>query len=113
MVVEDEFFIRLDIAEVLRGAGYTVLEASTADDALALLRGEVRIDVIFTDIRMPGAIDGLDLAELVGREYPHIKLLITSAEKPRLDPVHPFLWKPYRHDDVLSSIGRSLGTLAR
>ena len=66
LLVEDEVLVRMVIAEELRDAGYTVIEANSADEALDLLRhGEVDVQVIFSDVRMPGTIDGAMLARIV------------------------------------------------
>jgi CheY-like chemotaxis protein len=62
LLVEDEWFIRFDVAEQLRGAGLEVVEASTADDAMGYILSGERIDALITDIQMPGILDGLELA---------------------------------------------------
>ncbi len=61
LVAEDEILIRMDVAEALREAGFRVLETSSADEAIQLLEQGHAVDVIFSDINMPGKIDGLDL----------------------------------------------------
>ncbi|WP_084567587.1 response regulator transcription factor [Mesorhizobium australicum] len=71
MVVEDELFIRIDIADTLRGfPGLEVIEASTAVEAWSYLRSNGPLDVLFTDHRMPGSMTGSQLAVIVQREYP-------------------------------------------
>lgn len=83
LLVEDAVLIRLATAEALREAGFLVLEAANADEALTVLRGSTVIDVVVTDIRMPGAIDGLDLAQTVRATWPKLKIVIVSG-----DPLH-------------------------
>jgi Response regulator receiver domain len=68
LVVEDEIFVRLDIAEILRNASFRVVEAGTADEVLAVLNSAYPVDALMTDIRMPGSIDGINLAARVPKK---------------------------------------------
>jgi len=98
LVVEDDIFVRLDIAEVLRIARYRVIEASNADEALSLLDSGYSIDVLMTDIRMPGSIDGIDLAAKVRSAWPHMKIIFVTSHSPTWpDPTlfDLFVGKPY------------------
>lgn len=95
MVVEDEFWIRVEIAEQLRNAGYRVLECSCADEAMDLFQAGVSVHVLFTDVRMPGVMDGWDLAQWYAARFPGLPVLITSAEKPPEQSLVPFFPKPY------------------
>jgi CheY-like chemotaxis protein len=79
LVVEDEILIRLSMADDLRHAGFTVIEASNAEEALSVLSTTPDISLVVTDIRMPGRIDGLGLANWVRRHAPRIKVAIASA----------------------------------
>ena len=79
MVVEDELLLRLDLANQLHSAGFEVIEAQSADEALKLLATKIDVDLILTDIRMPGQIDGLGLVSFVQRQDRRIKLVILSA----------------------------------
>ena len=110
MIVEDEFFIRLDLADYLREAGFKVIECSTADDAIDLLRAGTAIDVLFTDIRMPGSLDGIQLAHMAMDEFPGLVVMVTSAEPPRAPVPAPFLSKPYTFPEVLTLLRKSTGT---
>jgi two-component system, response regulator PdtaR len=65
LIVEDEFLVRMDAIEVIEGGGFEVVEAKNADDAIAILEQRNDIDLIFTDIDMPGSMDGLKLAHFV------------------------------------------------
>lgn len=79
LVVEDEILIRLAMADDLRRAGFTVIEASNAEEAMSVLSTTPDIALVVTDIRMPGRIDGLGLANWVRRHAPRIKIAIASA----------------------------------
>jgi two-component system, response regulator PdtaR len=80
LVVEDEVLVRMLIADELRTAGYAVIEASNAQEALDLLRHDIfGVSLILSDIRMPGDLDGLGLARIVRSEYPMIKIVLTSG----------------------------------
>ena len=110
LVVEDEVAIRLMMAEELRTAGYRVIEAANADEGLAVLQTIDRVDLIITDIQMPGSMNGLGLADLVHATWPAIKIIITSAHRPdRNDKGHVFISKPY---DLASVVQRTRQLLA-
>ena len=80
MVVEDEEVIRTMASEFMADAGFEVLEAPDADTAVRLLQTEAeRVHVLFTDLRMPGAMDGLMLAHHTRRNWPWIDLVVTSG----------------------------------
>ena len=71
--------VRMPIAEYLRDCGYMVLEADSADEAMELIDGEDPVDLVFSDVRMPGAMDGLDLARWMQRTHPAVPVLQTSG----------------------------------
>ena len=98
LVVEDEIFVRLAIAEVLRNASFRVIEAGNADEALAVLNSGYSIDALMTDIRMPGSIDGIALAAKVRSAWPHMKIIFVTSHSPAWpDPAlfDLFIGKPY------------------
>lgn len=105
LLVEDELFVRMIGADALAEAGYRVIEAGDADEALARLEHSADVQVLFTDIRMPGTMDGLQLAGEVHRRWPSIRILLTSGDtRPTRDDIPDdgrFLAKPYRFE-VLS-----------
>jgi CheY-like chemotaxis protein len=115
LVVEDEVLIRLMITEYLREFGYMVLEAKDGDQAAKLLDGGDQVDVVFSDVRMPGRIDGLALAKWIARNRPEIGVLLTSAYVPPADladsgaAVSGLLRKPYTPGEVLSRIRELTG----
>jgi DNA-binding NtrC family response regulator len=111
LVVEDEALIRLDISEALRRFGFNVIEAANADEALRILQSGVPVSVVFTDVKMPGSMDGIGLTLHIHRRYPATRCVITSghisaAGLPGLPD--PLIAKPYRHDTVLEEIERHL-----
>ncbi|MEO8926755.1 MAG: response regulator [Caulobacteraceae bacterium] len=112
LVVEDEGLVRLDAVETLRGAGFAVVEAANADEALAVVTAGEAVDVLFTDINMPGRMDGLELAWRVNRLEPRIHLLLTSGKvRPPLSEIPDdggFIPKPYSPEAVTRAVSRML-----
>ncbi len=80
LIAEDEFLLRLDAAESMRRLGWEVVEVSSGDEAMELLRYSVTFDILLTDIDMPGQADGLDLARYVRSTYPEMKIVIMADE---------------------------------
>jgi CheY-like chemotaxis protein len=108
MVVEDEVILRMAVSSHLRDAGFIVIEAVDAGEAVELLRANHRIRLVFSDITMPGTMDGDQLAEWISDRYPEIRILLTSGITQR--DRQPFLAKPYsflelerRIEEMLSS----------
>jgi CheY-like chemotaxis protein len=79
LVVEDEMMVRMPIAEYLRDCGYNVVEAADASEAIAITDAEGPVSVVFSDIRMPGTMDGFGLAEWFRANYPSVPVLLTSG----------------------------------
>jgi DNA-binding NtrC family response regulator len=79
LVAEDAILIRWAVAEELRAANWNVIEVATADDAIELLQTAIEVDVVVTDVNMPGKTNGLDLAGVVVRERPDTKVVIMSG----------------------------------
>lgn len=109
LVTEDEDLVRLVIVEALEDAGFEVIEAEHAEAALSVLQVHAdRIHVLFTDIHMPGSMDGLALAHHVASHWPKIALLITSGrpspDRGSLPKDSRFLAKPYDHGDVIQHL---------
>ncbi len=110
LVVEDEVLIRLMIAEYLREFGYRVLEARNGDEAKRILGDDGDVGVVFSDVRMPGSIDGLALARWISRNKPEVGVLLTSAhmapaEGAEVEPAaRTLLRKPYAPSEVLQRI---------
>jgi CheY-like chemotaxis protein len=99
LVVEDDFLLRMDAANIIKDAGFDALEASNADEAIAILESRNDVAVVFTDIQMPGSMDGLKLARAVRGRWPPIKIVTTSGqcvvEASDLPEGGRFLPKPY------------------
>jgi CheY-like chemotaxis protein len=98
LVVEDESLLRMDAADMISAAGFEVLEAADADAAIEILEARNDIAVIFTDIQMPGSMDGLKLARAVRGRWPPIKIIATSGihvGEGDLPEGGQFLPKPY------------------
>ncbi len=79
LVVEDEELVRIDSCDLLEQAGFQVLEASNADEAMALLETHPEIRVLVTDVKMPGWMSGIDLARQAAKKWPEICIMVTSA----------------------------------
>src|SRR3978361_714051 len=80
LIVEDEFLLRMDAIDTISSAGFEALEAVTADEAIAILEARPDIAVVFTDIQMPGSMDGLKLARAVRGRWPPLKIVATSGQ---------------------------------
>jgi DNA-binding NtrC family response regulator len=108
LVVEDDILLRMSIVQELGDAGFDVFEAENASAAIELLNNNNRIQVMFSDVDMPGGIDGLKLAALVRDRWPPIKIIITSGHHDLSKLVMPeieiFLPKPYTPERVVASI---------
>jgi two-component system, response regulator PdtaR len=107
LIAEDELLVRMVAVEIFEDAGFEVIEADRAEQALAALKSRAAdIDLLFTDINMPGRLDGLDLARHVSEAWPDIALLITSGRRPPLTrPIGSrFLAKPYASDQVVAQV---------
>lgn len=79
LLAEDEFLIRFDIAEAIRELGWHVYEVATADEGIEMIERGTRIDLLVSDINMPGARDGTDLASVVRRLCPEARVALTSG----------------------------------
>jgi two-component system, response regulator PdtaR len=109
LMAEDEELIRLVVVPALEDAGFEVIEAEHAEAALDILHTHAaRIHVLFTDIHMPGSMDGLALAHHTAKHRPEIGLLLTSARpwphQHNLPQKSRFLAKPYQHDHLIRHV---------
>ena len=115
LVVEDDTLLRMHAAEMIEEAGFEVLEASNADDAIKLLETRLDIAVMFTDIDMPGSMNGLKLAHAVANRWPPIRIMATSGHFQMRDGDLPagglFIAKPYLSHQILSTL-RELAKMA-
>jgi CheY-like chemotaxis protein len=111
LFVEDEALLRLVIADELREAGFEVIEAADGGSALDALKDGARIDLLFTDIRMPGRLNGWDVAEQARSLKPDIPVIYAtgfSDDGVRLVPNGRFFKKPYRASAIVDA-ARELG----
>lgn len=119
LVVEDEVLVRMVIAEYLRDCDYVVIEAGSAVEALALLKADVEVDVVFSDIQMPGEIDGFGLSQWVRQNRPGVQVILTSGAASAADKAGdlceegPLLQKPYESEEVGRRIKQLLATRER
>ena len=107
LVVEDEILIRMMVSESLRQAGCEVFEAASADEALEVLSASASPDVLVTDVKMPGCVDGLELASRVRKTLPELKVVITSghALAQSADGVaDAFLAKPFALEQLVGRV---------
>ena len=113
LVVEDEMLLRMRAVDIVEDAGFTPIEAVNADEALAILESRSDIELLFTDIQMPGSMDGLKLAHAVHERWPSIKIILvsgkltpTNAEK----PVHSrFFGKPLEVKQMIAEMQEMIG----
>ena len=108
LVVEDEKLIRMLAADSLEDSGYRVLEAADAAEALRILEEHDEIDVLFTDVNMPGPMDGIDLAGMMYDRRPDLGLIITSGrgtpDLARMPLTSIYLAKPYRPQQLAAAV---------
>jgi len=112
LVVEDEALIRMDIADQLEREGFVVFEAANADQAIIVLDAQPSVRIMFTDIDMPGSMDGLKLAAAVRHRFPPIQIIVTSGHRvveiSEMPDGSVFFGKPYRHEAVMASMRQLL-----
>jgi two-component system, response regulator PdtaR len=106
LVVEDEGLINLMTAEELRRAGYQVISAFNADEAIEMLETYSEIRLVFTDIDMPGSMDGLKLAAAVRKRWPPVRIIVTSGKRlpDKLPEGAVFVAKPYSAAKIVETI---------
>jgi CheY-like chemotaxis protein len=116
LIVEDDFLIRLNAVDMVRALGFEAIEAVDADHAISFLERcpDLSVSVVFTDIQMPGSMDGLRLVAVIRDRWPPVALLVTSGR------VHPsaqelpsgarFLPKPYLLHHLKTHLDALIGT---
>lgn len=117
IVVEDDVLVRDLAVSELEDAGYHVIDFPTADEALVHLTDHAdEAQVVFTDVQMPGRLNGLDLVDIVSRRWPGIQVLVTSGgtlvNPAKLPPCARFVAKPWRGADLLMRMERMAGACA-
>jgi len=108
LVVEDEPLIQMDVVDQLEDEGFKVFAAFDAAEAIRLLTANPEIRVVFTDIDMPGSMDGIALAHYVRDRWPPIKIIVTSGhrtvQRGQLPNGSPFFQKPYNSSKLISKM---------
>jgi CheY-like chemotaxis protein len=116
LIVEDDLFLRMLAVEFVNDAGFETLEACDADEAIAILESRSKIAVLFTDINMPGSMDGLKLARVVSNRWPAVEILIASGRvrlrRADLPPNGRFLGKPYLAAAMIAELHSLVGRAA-
>src|SRR3984885_13134571 len=104
LIFENEFLLRMNAVDMIAAAGFVAIEAANADEAIEILESSGNITVVFTDIQMPGSMDGLKLARAVRGRWPPIKIVATSGDVDVAETDLPdcgrFLPKPYTPHQV-------------
>jgi len=113
LVVEDEIMLRMRAVDIVEDAGFTPIEAVNADEALAILESRSDIDLLFTDIQMPGSMDGLRLARAVCERWPSIKIILVSGKLVPTDAERPahsrFFGKPLEVKQMIREMQEMIG----
>ena len=113
LVVEDEMVLRMRAVDIVEDAGFVPVEAVNADEAIAILESRSDIAVLFTDIQMPGSMDGLKLAHAVHNRWPHIKIILVSGQVKPSDAERPtdsrFFGKPLGVEQMIAELQAMVG----
>ncbi len=113
LVVEDEALLRLYAIDLVEEAGFTAIEAKNADEAVAILESRSDITLLFTDVHMPGSMDGLKLAHAVRKRWPPIKIIIVSGQRHLTENELPcdsrFFGKPFQIEKVIGELRAMIG----
>jgi CheY-like chemotaxis protein len=113
LVVEDEMLLRMRVVDMVEDAGYTSVEAVDADQAVAILESRSDIALLFTDIQMPGAMDGLALAHSVHKRWPPIKIILVSGQlqlsSGDIPPDSRFFGKPLKAGEMIAEMRDMIG----
>jgi len=108
LLVEDELLVRLTHVDILREAGFWVLEAENADEAFETLRRRPDVSVVLTDVDMPGSIDGFEFARLVSQGWPEVGVMVISGkafpDEGDLPPTGLFVAKPVYPDALVEHL---------
>lgn len=112
LVVEDSALIRMGAVDLVLHAGYEALEACDADEAIRILEVRNDIDLVFTDVQMPGTMDGIKLSHYIRDRWPPVKLIVASGatilEESLLPSGSQFFSKPYENHTITDAMARLL-----
>lgn len=116
LIVEDSAIIRMSAVDLMESSGYVALEADSADEAIRVLEGRTDVDLVFTDVQMPGTMDGIKLAHYIRDRWPPVKLIVASGqailEESSLPLGSQFFSKPYDGHAIANAIARTLSSAA-
>jgi len=108
LVVEDDPIIRMGAVDLVMAAGFEALEASDADQAIRVLESRPDIHLVFTDVTMPGSMDGIKLAHYIRERWPPVKLIVASGqtiiEESQLPVGARFFYKPYDESSIVKAM---------
>ena len=114
LVVEDSTIIRMGAVDLVLAAGYEALQASDADEAIAILESRGDVDLVFTDVHMPGTMDGIRLSHYIRDRWPPVKLIVASGAAILAESSLPagssFFSKPYDDHTIIQAISRLLAS---
>src|SRR3954465_6322789 len=114
LIVEDEMMLRMRAVDIVEDAGFCPVEAVNADEAISILESRSDISLLFTDIQMPGSMDGLKLAHAVHDRWPAIKIILVSGQVKPTDAEKPadsrFFGKPLGVEKMISELQAMVGT---
>ena len=117
LVVEDEMLLRMRAVDMVEDAGYIPVEAADADQAVAILESRSDIALMFTDIQMPGSMDGLGLAHSVHERWPPIKIIMVSGQLKLANTDIPtdsrFFEKPFEAGEMIAEMQSMIGQAGR
>ncbi len=112
LVVEDSTIVRMGAIDLVLSAGYEALEATNADEAIRILETRSDIDLVFTDVQMPGTMDGIKLSHYIRERWPPVKLIVASGnailEESSLPRGSHFFSKPYNDNAIKDTMARLL-----
>src|ERR1700760_4533200 len=113
LVVEDEMILRMRAVDIVEDAGFCSVEAINADEAISILESRSDISLLFTDIQMPGSMDGLKLARAVHDRWPSIKIILVSGHVKPSDAERPehslFFGKPLEVEQMIAQLRDMVG----
>jgi CheY-like chemotaxis protein len=108
LIVDDVPLIRLAAMDLLGDAGFEVLEAGSADEAIGILENRQDIALVLTDVQMPGTMDGIKLSHFIRNRWPPVRLIVVSGKDLIHESLLPegarFFFKPYDHNKVIDAI---------
>ncbi len=114
LVVEDSTIIRMGAVDLVLSAGYEALEARDADEAIGIMESRTDIDLVFTDVQMPGTMDGIKLSHYIRDRWPPVKLIVASGnailEESALPMGSRFFPKPYDDHAITDAMARLLAS---